>query len=145
FPYELGNLENLLDLRADFNEITELSNNIDGLKNLKRLNLDNNKLNIFPYFRGFQDLEFWSMRNNPLTFLSGFMSIPNKLRVFNTKLSEIPIEVGQLIKLRTFNIGHNNLLTLPTVLGNLINLETLILSNNKLSEIPIENAGPIYN
>jgi hypothetical protein len=53
-------------------------------------------------------------------------------------ITELPPEIGNLTKLQTLWLNHNDLVTLPPEIGNLSSLQSLILNHNQLSSLPAE-------
>jgi hypothetical protein len=56
----------------------------------------------------------------------------------NNNISNIPIEIGNLINLKVLYLSSNNISNIPIEIGNLINLKVLNLLSNNISIIPIE-------
>ena len=56
----------------------------------------------------------------------------------DNKFTELPSEIGDLKKLRTLNVSHNQLVSLPTSIQKLNQLEELHLYGNKFTELPSE-------
>ena len=54
------------------------------------------------------------------------------------RLSRLPPEIGQLVRLQSLNLGFNQLSQLPPEIGQLTNLQSLDLRSNQLSQLPPE-------
>lgn len=92
-----------------------------ALKNLRKLDISYNQLNILPLvIRQWDNLEELDAAYNQLT--------------------KIVHVVPQLKKLKVLAIHDNQLEELPPSIGQLENLEELYLSENRLKEIPVEIA-----
>ncbi|WP_404784437.1 COR domain-containing protein [Altericista sp. CCNU0014] len=59
-------------------------------------------------------------------------------------IQELPPEIGQLINLKSLEIGYNKLTALPESIGQLTNLTSLHLRNNQLTMLP-ESIGQLIN
>ena len=57
------------------------------------------------------------------------------LNLSNNKLTQMPVEIGQLIQLTTLNLSYNKLTKLPVEIGQLTQLTTLHLSDNMIENI----------
>jgi Leucine-rich repeat (LRR) protein len=58
--------------------------------------------------------------------------------LYNTSLTNLPAEIGNLTNLEQLDLGNNNLTNLPTEIGNLTNLYILNLINNNLTSLSSE-------
>jgi Leucine-rich repeat (LRR) protein len=52
------------------------------------------------------------------------------------RMTELPFEIGALVKMRTMNVSHNRLSHLPDSLGSCILLKDLNAAHNTLEQIP---------
>ncbi|KAJ6401736.1 hypothetical protein OIU84_013907 [Salix udensis] len=121
-PAELGNLENLEQLIAWYNDLEgKIPPELGKCKNLKDLILNNNNLSgIIPVeLFGCSNLEWISLTSNQFT-------------------GKIPREFGLLSRLAVLQLANNSLSgEIPTELGNCSSLVWLDLNSNKLTgEIP---------
>ena len=60
------------------------------------------------------------------------------LNLHNNKLTQLPVEIGQLSQLTVLDVSYNKLTNLPAEIGQLTQLTTLHLSLNKLTHLPVE-------
>ena len=77
-----------------------------------------------------------SMKSFPNGFLGG-MQVIKVLDLSNSKLIELPVEIGELVTLQYLNLSHTEIKELPINLKNLVNLRFLIFDGtNCLRRIP---------
>jgi len=88
---------------------------------------------------------FLVLSNLPLEAQTEFTSLDEALKHVETAevlnlsgqmLTELPAEVGQLLKLKRLDLWKNRLTKLPEQIALLTNLEELILTDNLLTELP---------
>ncbi|WP_282038338.1 leucine-rich repeat domain-containing protein [Saccharicrinis aurantiacus] len=112
----LCKLDSLELLELHHNLLTEAPN-VESLKRLKILSLDNNSIeSVGSSIGNLRDLKMLSM-------------IDNKLRI-------LPDEMGDLKNIRYLNLDDNMIAELPESLSSLDKLEVLSLSGNEMTEIP---------
>ena len=88
-----------------------------------------------------KDITNLNLSNNKLTQLPveiGQLSQLTMLDVSYNNLTQLPVEIGQLTQLTTLHLSHNKLSQLPVEIGELTQLTSLHLSNNKLTHLPVE-------
>ncbi len=115
--FENKNLKKLVLIRCksqiDFDEVFKL-------KNLKMLDLSFNKLKKIPKnINNLENLVYLNISNN-------------------YDLTEIPDELGQLVKLKELNVSDTNLSVVQNDFCKLINLKYLNLSNTNINFLPEE-------
>lgn len=67
-----------------------------------------------------------------------------KLNLADSKLTEVPQEIGCLTNLKELWLNDNQISTLPDEITNLVNLEYLYLDHNPLKELP-QNINKLIN
>jgi Leucine-rich repeat (LRR) protein len=143
------------------NGLSDLSDQIGGLKNLRMLDLGHNKLSRLPDALGDLDAptDFLYLHDNELNTLpqslqrlvklrylnlsgNAFETIPDavtymesliELRVTDNRLTSIPDHVGRLSRLRELHLRNNKLTSLPKSIGALSELRQIDLLNNPLT------------
>jgi Leucine-rich repeat (LRR) protein len=121
------------------NNLTMLSDDFNGLPNLKLLDLSNNKIENLPNsLWSLSALEFLHISNNPLEKLSAnIIKLQNikELYVSNTDLACLPNNIGRLDSLELLNITSNRkMYKLPVGQDFFSGLEVLYIAHT-----PIEN------
>jgi TonB family protein len=96
-----------------------IPNNIGEFKNLKELDLENNKIVSIPEEFG------------ELTKLTSFFISRNLIK-------ELPLSFSNLQSLKVLGLAKNDFIEFPPLLTKLRKLEALDLSNNKIKELPVE-------
>lgn len=116
---------------------------IQGLTNLRRLNLAGNNLSgpLSSDFGLLAQLQDLGLNSNSLSGSIpseiGLMTSLESLRVSSNNLSFIPSELGQLTKLTELNMSANKLGTIPSAIFKLTRLQELTLSSISVTgEIP---------
>jgi Leucine-rich repeat (LRR) protein len=111
---------------------------IDSLKELKSLNLDNNKLyaGSLGQITNLTKLQNLSLASNFLSKFPPVDSVPTGQRHSPEPLPELPMSLKQI------NLSYNSLMRVPRSLcsASLTKLEKIDLSNNELAAIPEEIA-----
>ena len=122
-----------------------LPRTIAGLRNLRFLILDDNRLTRLPAeIGGLEALTKLQTARNHLAFLPreiGRLRNLSELSLDENQLSELPKEIGHLESLQTLSLSGNGLRALVPEIGLLRNLQTLRLNANNLEKLPPEIAG----
>jgi len=67
-----------------------------------------------------------------------------KISAFNTKMTSLPENIGNLTSLKVLDLVRNQLTSLPESIGDLTSLRVLDLSRNKLISLP-ESIGNLVS
>ena len=117
-----------------------LSEFIDVMDNLKRLELKSNKLGKFPdSIFSLNSITYLDLSHNNINQLPDQFKALKSLEYLNLRyndLTEIPPSIGTLKNLKILDLKHNNLTNLPISLGNLPSLEVLNLHGNQINTLP---------
>jgi small GTP-binding protein len=125
---EQARRENWEELDLSNKGITELPPEIGQLKNLKKLDLEND-------WRNPGELR------NKLTQLPdeiGQLTKLQTLNLFSNQLTALPESIGQLTSLQTLDLEQNQLTTLPESIGQLTKLSNLNIYSNKLTDLNVD-------
>ncbi|THF94583.1 hypothetical protein TEA_002931 [Camellia sinensis var. sinensis] len=127
-PPDLGVLNCLYELRADWTAIRQLPSSIGRLKKLEILML-----------KGCKGISSNSMASELAAALSGLKSL-RKLNLgycnLNSMASELATALSGLESLQELNLSYCNLKSIPTAICNIYSLEFLLLSGNNMESLP---------
>jgi len=117
-------IERIVEIRwMDYN-ITYIPSEIEDLKYLQILELEDNKLVTLPaemkWLERLKDLQLQDNQLQALPSFIGLMTNLEELNVRGNKLTELPQSIGALNKLKFLNVGNNLLEALPDTLCGLI-------------------------
>lgn len=138
-PEEIGNLVLLKNFEAANNQLVALPQSMGKLENLELLNLADNKLEDITALKPLTNLVTVSLDRNALTSLEG-LNFPNlqRLRTLNAcdnQLATLDATVGQLGLLENLNLERNKLTEVPCELGNLLKkMQTLKMDDNPIKD-----------
>jgi len=119
---KLGNLTELILLKAGGNQIAEIPHSIGSLKKLNNIDLSGNNIAMLPSEIGQATaLEIIHLESN--------------------NIAEIPAAIGSLVRLEVLALDSNSLHSVPSSIGTCANLATLKLGYNQLSALPLEIAN----
>jgi Leucine-rich repeat (LRR) protein len=132
----VAQLINLEELDLESNSLTEIPDEIGGLKKLKKVSLSYNKLTSFPgAILKLNELESLEIGNQQITELPKSLKELSNLKHLEIKsagLKEINDAIGDLKSLETLDLERNELVAISESISNCKNLTSLILSNNRL-------------
>jgi Leucine-rich repeat (LRR) protein len=170
-PAQIGELKNLTELDLYGSQFTSLPAQIGELKNLTELDLYGSQLTSLPPQIGeLKNLTTLDLSYNDSLDLASvcmaFAKYPKKIIIssdirvsnndtstllikFNTELTSLPVQIGELKNLTTLNLQDNSLTSLPAQIGELKNLNKLYLSSNQLTSLPaqigeLKNLNKLY-
>ena len=118
-PPALGRLQNLTVLRAAFNRITSLCDEVCSLKNLRELEIHNNLLaSIPPSFSELTQLQILhascnSLSNQSLTTIVTCGANLQELYMANNCITALPLQLSEQCKLKRLVIGGNPIVRPP--------------------------------
>ena len=117
-------IERIIEIRWIGQNITNIPGSIEDLEYLKRLELEDNKLESLPpemkFLGRLTDLQLQDNDLRALPDKIGLMTNLEELNVRGNNLTELPVSIGDLNNLTFFNVGNNQLATLPDTLCGLI-------------------------
>ena len=146
-PESLSLLKNLQRLDLDNNELSSLPESLSSLKKLQYLRLSNNQLSSLPEsLSKLRNLRSLALDNNQLSSLPESLSLLKNLQrldLDNNELSSLPETLSSFKKLQYLRLSNNQLSSLPESLSKLQNLRSLALDNNQLSSLP-ESFSKLY-
>uniref|UniRef100_A0A1B6MFI9 Leucine-rich repeat-containing protein 57 n=1 Tax=Graphocephala atropunctata TaxID=36148 RepID=A0A1B6MFI9_9HEMI len=110
------------------------------------LNLSKNKLSEFPkrLLTLSSVLRTLDLSDNSLSALPsdiGTFSLLKSISCNNNRITDLPIEFCQLVKLETLSLIGNKLTTLPSPLSQLVSLKFVYLGHNQLKDFPVLFCG----
>jgi Leucine-rich repeat (LRR) protein len=161
-PKRYDKLRDLQWLTLSRNNLKEVPD-LEGCKNLKTLNVNNNFIGRIPPGIGkLTKLENLSLYKNNLSEIPAHLYTMTSLRVIdlyfnriktispaianwknleilylaNNEIYSIPNEIGELTNLRELYLHHNKISNLPASIGNITSLSVLRINNNGMIEWP---------
>ena len=125
-PKEIGNLTNLIEIRAWCSNLKKIPKEIGNLINLRELSLDDNKIKELPKeISELKNLLVLSMGSNPL--------------------KKLPEEIGNLKKLQVLELSKSPIQNFPRELCNLSELRTLSIEECKYINCIPKEIGQLHN
>jgi LPXTG-motif cell wall-anchored protein len=135
---DLYKVENL-DLSATANDSEKIQDvtGLEGFRNLKSLNLSNNKVTNFDKLSELPNLQTLIVRNNDLTNLNGLKDVKSLVQLdASTNLIDDVSGISNLKKLDIVLLNNNKLGDNISSLNNLAgNLSTLAIDNNNVTDL----------
>ncbi|ESO82983.1 hypothetical protein LOTGIDRAFT_197802 [Lottia gigantea] len=140
FPEELEGLQkNLRTLDLSENKFNLLPPGIGSYTNLKTLSLNHNKLESFPSeFGNLKKLETLSADNNSIRILPASFSNLKHLRTLNLSgnhFKQFPMQICNLNQLDVVDLSRNAITTIPNDVNTFQGIE-LNLNQNQVSTLP---------
>jgi len=139
-PDEIDSLKNLKVLILDQNRISELSESVFKLEKLETLSVGYNQLKTVPAdIKKLERLRELNLSGNAITELPPEVTelrLLESLVVTNTKLTGLPKNIDKLKNLKVLELRGNTISSLPDQISGLKNLEVLNLAGNKITSVP---------
>jgi len=132
------NPDSITSLDLSENGLTELPQELAKFKNLRYLNLSNNRLVSIDNLPVFKNLRFLDISNNVIGILPASICELKELEEVNAEnnqIKSIPSGFPNLVNLKILNLGNNKLTEFNTI-TNCKNLIKLNLGQNNISQIP---------
>lgn len=136
-PNELIYLPNLTELHMEYNRI-KCVDNINAIKNLKKLNLNFNRIeNISPTISKLKKLNTLHLCNNKITDIDSICDNRNliEIHISDNQINTISKRIYNLVNLITLDLSNNLIKEIPKNIQYLFNLETLFINNNHIRRI----------
>lgn len=140
FPEEVLNMPQLEELLIDHNPVSKLPDNLESLKNLKRLSINATQIKEFPPdLSALESLETIGLDHNEFKKVpEPILTIPNlkRLGLNNNKLTDLNFIDERLSKLESIYLYSNELKKIDCEVENLVNLKELLIFDNEIDSIP---------
>jgi len=142
----LGSLTELEYLNLSKNKIYELPQNVfRSMRNLKLIDLKENKLERFEEFPQDSKLDSLLLSFNQLKIVRGLQNVPylTVLDLKNNKLERLDPSLSSLKELKTLDVSNNDLTDIPSEVGFMTKLVRISLEGNPLKSIrsSVRSAG----
>ena len=136
-PYEISELENLVNLALHRNQLNRLNEFFNALPKLKFFDLSFNKLDVIPEELILENVHTFNISNNQLVNLSDLSRAKN-LSILHIEHNELEALPGLVFceHLLEVHAGNNILEKLPEDLDKYPALKILDVSENELKEVP---------
>jgi len=134
-------LKDLETLDISENHLSTLPKEIGGLKNLRHLNLRNNRpLKILPPEIGsLIQVQYLGFEGSKLSKIPNTIGgCKNLIKIVGNacKIEAIPFEIGKCTELREINLSYNKIDSIPSEIGELNSLKTISLGGNHIRKLP---------
>ncbi|XP_045177512.1 leucine-rich repeat protein 1-like isoform X2 [Mercenaria mercenaria] len=121
-----------------------IDSRIFNLRNLTRLDLSNNSIEIIPdEISKLQNLSELKLAHNNITIFSPSVCLKeslqkslNLLDLSNNKIQKLPLQICELVNLVNLKFDNNEMEVLPPTIGRLHRLQFISACNNKLRTLP---------
>lgn len=132
----------LTKLLLSSNQLTELSEDVQLLSQLKTLELQDNRLSDLPVsWSPLQQLTRLVLSHNQLSQLPEQLFSLSSLQLLlltHNRIEQLPEALGQLLLLEQLDVSHNQLREVPASIGYLHRLNRLNLSHNQIKSLPAD-------
>lgn len=140
FPAEVLNMPQISELLIGHNPVSKLPDNLDGLKNLKRLSLNATLMKEFPSdLSVLENLESIGLDHNEFKKVpEPILTIPNlkRLGLNNNKLTDLKFIDNRLEGLESIYLYSNDIERIDCEIENLKSLKELLIFDNRIDSIP---------
>jgi hypothetical protein len=140
FPAEVLNMPQLEELLIGHNPVTKLPDNLEFLKNLKRLSINATQIKEFPSdLSALESLETIGLDHNEFKKVpEPILTIPNlkRLGLNNNKLTDLKFIDERLEGLESIYLYSNELKQIDCEIENLKSLKELLIFGNEIDSIP---------
>lgn len=140
FPAEVLNMPQLEELLIGHNPVSKLPDNLESLKNLKRLSINATQIKEFPSdLSALESLETIGLDHNEFKKVpEPILTIPNlrRLGLNNNKLTDLKFIDERLEGLESIYLYSNELKQIDCEIENLKSLKELLIFGNEIDSIP---------
>jgi Leucine-rich repeat (LRR) protein len=140
FPAEVLNMPQLEELLIGHNPVSKLPDNLESLKNLKRLSINATQIKEFPSdLSVLESLETIGLDHNEFKKVPApILTIPNlkRLGLNNNKLTDLKFIDERLEGLESIYLYSNELKQIDCEIENLKSLKELLIFGNEIDSIP---------
>ncbi|XP_074657627.1 uncharacterized protein LOC141910751 [Tubulanus polymorphus] len=142
FPEAMKFLDELKEIRVDYNNISRLPTVLRRLKNITRLSASNNRLQNVKGIEKLKKVTSLVLENNKLASVFGDIKPLRRLELCylaGNVIRDVPPDVKNLRYLKEIDISRNRLTYLPPEIFTLPRLDYLNASLNKIDRLPTIN------
>ncbi|ELU06072.1 hypothetical protein CAPTEDRAFT_120205, partial [Capitella teleta] len=143
FPSNFRHLDCLIELSAQYNQLSVVPRPVKKLKNLIRLKLTGNKISGLEGVERLKKLQVLVVdENNIQTIPKELLNNVKRLELLHcgsNMIKEMPSEIRLMRYLKDLDISNNKLTSLPPEILVLPRLEMLCAAGNQISRIPTIN------
>ncbi len=140
FPAEVLNMPQLEELLIGHNPVSKLPDNLESLKNLKRLSINATQIKEFPSdLSALESLETIGLDHNEFKKVpEPILTIPNlkRLGLNNNQLTDLKFIDERLQGLESIYLYSNELKQIDCEIENLKSLKELLIFGNEIDSIP---------